>query len=236
MVSKVQSNPLDIVAASSKRITPTLIQYEVGSEVEIIIFNLLSELKKSYEKIIIVSFYDAYATLLRYLNSVFNPQNVQEVFDDVYLVSISPLLEVNLKPNDVIKADQHEIISGRLFEITGLIEEKSLILILGPDFFGIKIGKDSLIELVPSLMTTLSRKKDLNIIITLNIKIFPENIIEIINSFAFNVIKLGVEVSNSKIKRQMTILRSVFLEYNLKRWYYKLLGKTLIFTPAFSED
>ena len=39
-------------------------------------------------------------------------------------------------------------------------------------------------------------------------KIFSESIIEIANSFALNLFKLGVEANGREIKRELTIIRS----------------------------
>ncbi|MFA4645828.1 hypothetical protein P8X24_00900 [Pyrococcus kukulkanii] len=66
---------------------------------------------------------------------------------------------------------------------------------------------------------------------TFNTKMFPESILEIGNSFALNVIKFEVKVVGVSIKRILTIIRSPFMEYNLKSWGYEITKNAVVLIP-----
>ncbi len=232
----MEVNPLEILKESSKRISPTLIEYEIGSEIEIILYTLIKKLRQEYQNFIIISFHDAYLVLRRYLENVFSKTEVNTAFDGAHLISVNPILETEEnQPQDIIKSTHHDIIVGRILEATSKINGESLFIILGLDFFGIRIGKEELIDLFPALVSTIGRKKNNNVIMTLNVKVFPQSLVEIVNSFAFNVAHVGIELQDREIRRYITLIRTVFLEYNLKKWYYTLLGKKLVFKRVNSK-
>ncbi|AHF80705.1 hypothetical protein [Thermococcus paralvinellae] len=233
----MNANPLEILKESSKRISPTLIEYEIGSEVEIVLYHLIAKLRPEYQDFIVVSFHDAYLALRKYLENTLSHEEINKIFNNIHLVSVNPVLETSeSKPNDVIKSTHHDIIVGRILEIASRIQGRALFLILGLDFYGIRIGKEELIDLFPALVSAIGRKRDSNLIMTLNVKVFPQSVVEIVNSFAFNVAHLGIEIHDKDLKRYITLIRTIFLEYNLKKWYYRLFGKELIFKPANPED
>jgi len=233
---KMEINPLEILEESSKRISPTLIEYEIGSEVEIVLYTLIGKLRQEYQNFIIISFHDAYLVLRRYLENIFSIDEINAVFNGAHLISVNPILETEENnPQNIIKSTHHDIIVGRILETTSRIKEESLFIVLGLDFFGIRIGEEELIDLFPALVSTIGRKKSNNVIMTLNVKVFPQSLVEIVNSFAFNVAHLGIELHDKDIKRYITLIRTVFLEYNLKTWYYTLLGKKLVFKHVNSE-
>ena len=230
-------DPLEILEVSSKRISPTLIEYEIGSEVEIILYHLMAKLRPEYQNFIVISFHDAYLSLRRYLENIMSPEEINEIFGSMYLISVNPILEIGEdSPNYVIKSTHHDIIVGKVLKIIPKMQEKTLFLVLGLDFYGIQVGKEELINIFPALVSAIGRKRSNNVIMTLNVKIFPKVIIEIVNSFAFNVAQVGIEVHDREIRRYMVLIRTVFLEYNLKKWYYTLFGKKLVFKSANPKD
>ncbi|MDV3103181.1 hypothetical protein [Thermococcus waiotapuensis] len=83
--------------------------------------------------------------------------------------------------------------------------------------------------MVPTI--TLSLGSNNGILMTFNVRLFPENIMELVNSFSLSVFRLGVKVEGESLKRVLTIVRSPFLEYNLKSWSYIVTKGGLIFTP-----
>ncbi|NJE08595.1 hypothetical protein E3E31_08690 [Thermococcus sp. M39] len=233
----MNTNPLEILEESSKRISPTLVEYEIGSEVEIILYHLIAKLRPEYQNFVVISFHDAYLALKRYLENILSHEEIHKTFSNIHLISVNPVLEIEENsPDDIIKSTHHDIIVGRILEIISKIQGETLFLVLGLDFYGIRVGKEELIDIFPALVSAIGRKKNNNVIMTLNVKVFPQGVVEIVNSFAFNVAHLGIEVHNRDLKRYITLIRTIFLEYNLKKWYYKLFGKELIFNSANPED
>ncbi|NJE13202.1 hypothetical protein [Thermococcus sp. LS2] len=233
----MNTNPLEILEESSKRISPTLIEYEIGSEVEIILYHLIAKLRPEYQNFVVISFHDAYLALKRYLENTLSHEEIHKTFSNIHLISVNPVLEIEENsPDDIIKSTHHDIIVGRILEIISKIQGETLFLVLGLDFYGIRVGKEELIDIFPALVSAIGRKKNNNVIMTLNVKVFPQGVVEIVNSFAFNVAHLGIEVHNRDLKRYITLIRTIFLEYNLKKWYYKLFGKELIFNSTNPED
>ncbi|NJE04652.1 hypothetical protein E3E36_00495 [Thermococcus sp. M36] len=60
--------------------------------------------------------------------------------------------------------------------------------------------------------------------------------VSIINSFVFNVVQVGVELKDHQIVRYLQIIRTPFLEYNLKKWHYTIIGKTVVFKPVSAPE
>lgn len=224
-------DPLELMTAASKRVTPTLLNYEIGSDIESVLYHLIKRLRGEYEELVVISFQDAYVSVLKYLKSVY--KDASEVFKDTYLISVNPFLEEELNPNLLIKTKDAEIIVGRTRSNLGT-KSNTLFLVLGLDLYGVKYP-DELVVIIPALIRVLSKGKNNNILITFNVKIFPENIVEIVNSFSLNLFKFGIEVKENEIKRKLTVIRSAFVEYNLRSWYYTITPNRIVFLPATSE-
>ncbi len=220
-------NPLELIAVASKRITPTFLNHEIGSEIESVLYYLIKMLKEDYEEFVILSFQDAYNSILKYLSSIY--KDAPDVFKDAHLISINPFLEEELKPSDSIKTKDAELIVGR---IRGDVRTKSdtLFLVLGLDLYGVKYPQE-LPVIIPAIIRVLSGGKNNNIIIPFNTKIFPENTTEMVNSFALNLFKFEVEATEGEIQRKLTVIRCPFVEYTLKSWYYTVTPDRIIFLP-----
>ncbi|ASJ16491.1 hypothetical protein A3L04_05080 [Thermococcus chitonophagus] len=220
-------DPLSIIAEAAKRLSPTLITHEIGSDVEIILYNLAKKIRASYENFVVISFNDAYAAVMRYLRSIFN--DADQVFGADRLISINPFLEEDLMPEIIVETSDPEIIAGRIGEaIKGL--DNSLFFVLGLDLYGVR-HKGELPLMIPGITKVLSRAPGNSVVMTFNTKMFPESILEIVNSFALNVVRLEVKVVGVSIKRILTIIRSPFMEYNLKSWRYEVTRNAVIFIP-----
>ncbi|HIH73125.1 MAG: Uncharacterized protein XD43_1167 [Thermococcales archaeon 44_46] len=223
-------DPLELMTAASKRISPTFLNHEIGSDIEIVLYHLIKRLREDYEDFLIVSFQDAYASILKYLKSVY--EDADEVFERVKIISVNPFIEEELNPDLSIKTKDAEIIIGR---ISGYLKTKNntLTLVLGLDLYGVKYP-DELVVILPALIRVLS-KGDNNVLVTFDVKIFSEDILEIVNSFALNLFKFGIEVKENEIKRKFTVIRSPFLEYNLRSWYYTVTPTKIVFFPVTAE-
>jgi len=223
----MKMNPLELITTTSEQITPTLLNYEIGSDIESVLYHLIKKLKGEYEEFVIISFQDAYVSISKYLDSIY--KDTSEVFKDSYLISINPFLEERLNPDFVTKTKDAEIIVGRISRNLG-IKSNTLFLVLGLDLYGVKYP-DELIAIIPAIVRVLSTGKNNNILFMFNVKIFSENIVEVMNSFALNVFKFGIEVKGNEIKRKLTVIRSPLVEYNLRSWYYTIAPSKIIFSP-----
>lgn len=220
-------NPLDIIIESSKVVTPTIFNHEIGSEFESVLYHVVKRLKSEYKGFIVISFTDAYASILKYLESIY--KDARDVFKDAKVFSVLSYFEDVLGQEVLIKTKDPEIIIGKIKSNLG-VKDNTLFLVLGLDIFGVKYPKE-LITVLPALIRILGRGEKNNILITFNFKAFPENVTEIVNSFALNLFNFGIEVGKNEIKRKLTVIRSIFLEYNLKSWYYTVYPE-LRFLPA----
>ncbi|WP_087036552.1 hypothetical protein [Thermococcus litoralis] len=223
-------DPLELMTAASEKITPTLLNYEIGSDIESVLYHLIKRLRGEYEEFVIISFQDAYVSILKYLKSVY--KDASEVFKDTYLISVNPFLEEELNPNLLIKTKDAEIIVGRTRSNLGT-KSNTLFLVLGLDLYGVKYP-DELVVILPALIRVLS-KGDNNVLVTFDVKIFSEDILEIVNSFSLNLFKFGIEVKENEIKRKFTVIRSAFVEYNLRSWYYTITPNRIVFFPVTAE-
>lgn len=222
-------DPLGIVTRSIERISPTLIHFELGSDVEVILMKLLYKLRHSYDDFLIISFYDGYAVFRKYVENVFEESYVSTVFDGMKLVSIDSFLEEPFEPMETIKASQPDIIAGRILEITANLPKRTLVLVLGLDFYGVREGEENLVQLFPRLMTVLNRRENFRTIATFNTGIFSPRVVTTLGSFVFNIVKVGLEVKGQEIRRYIQLIRTPFLEYNLEKWYYTMIGKIVTF-------
>lgn len=223
------SEPLGILARAVERISPTLVQFELGSDVEVILMKLLYKLRPNYEDFLIISFYDGYAAFRKYVENIFEEEYIKRVFDGVKLVSVNSFLEEEFHPIESLKTSQPEIIAGRILGITTDLPQRTLVLVLGLDFYGVREGEENLIQLFPRLMTILNKRGGFRTIVTFNTGIFSPLVVNILGSFVFNVVKVGLEVDGKEIRRYIQFIRTPFLEYNLEKWYYTLIGKIVTF-------
>ncbi|ASJ00228.1 hypothetical protein [Thermococcus gorgonarius] len=220
-------DPLDIMAMSTRQLSPTLISHEIGSDVELIIYHLIKRLQPDYEKVVVISFNDAYYSVVKYLRTVYPDAEV--TLKNVALVSINPLLEESMNPDMVLSTNDPEIIGGRM-RVTFSGMSNVLYVVLGLDIYGVRHTKD-LPLMIPAITKTLSLGGNNGILMTFNVRLFPENIVELVNSFSLSVFRLSVKVEGESLKRVLTVVRSPFLEYNLKSWSYMVTKDGLIFMP-----
>ncbi|MFA4661745.1 hypothetical protein QDY65_09770 [Pyrococcus kukulkanii] len=221
------NKPLTIIAEAAKKLSPTLITHEIGSDVEVILYNLAKMIRNEFNSFVVISFNDAYAAVMRYLRTIF--EDSEKVFGPDKLISINPFLEEDLGPDMIVETSDPEIIAGRIGDaIKGI--DKALFFVLGLDLYGVR-HKSELALMIPGITKVLSRAPGNSVIMTFNTKMFPESILEIVNSFALNVIKLEVKVVGVSIKRILTIIRSPFMEYNLKSWRYEITKNAVVFIP-----
>ncbi|AMQ19616.1 hypothetical protein [Thermococcus peptonophilus] len=223
------SEPLGILAQAVERISPTLIEFELGSDVEVILMKLLYKLRPNYNDFLIISFYDGYAAFRKYVENIFEEEYVRRVFESAKLLSINSFLEEDFNPLEDLKTSQPDIIAGRALRITEALPQRTLVLVLGLDLYGVRDGEKNLIQLFPRLMTVLNRREGFRTIVTFNTGIFSPSVVNILGSFVFNVVKVGLEVEGKEIRRYIQFIRTPFLEHNLEKWYYTLIGKIVTF-------
>ena len=221
-------DPLELIAAASKKISPTFLNHQIGSDIESVLYHLIKRLREDYEEFVIISFQDTYFSILKYLGSIYN--EASEVFKSDHIVSINPFLEEELNPDISIKTKDAEIIVGR---IRGELKAKSntLFLVLGLDLYGVKYPKE-LPVLIPALIRVFSKGENTNLLIPFNTKIFPTSTTEMVNSFALNLFKFEVEATGGEIKRKLIIIRCPFVEYTLRSWYYTVTPARIVFLPS----
>jgi len=220
-------DPIELMAAASKRVAPTFLNHEIGSDIESVLYHLTKRLRGEYEELVVISFQDTYSSVLKYLKSIY--KDASEVFKGTYLVSVNPFLEEELNPDIIVKTKDAEIIAGRAKAAVGA-KRNTLFLVLGLDLFGVKY-RDELHLMIPAIVRILTKGENNNVIILFNTKIFPESTTEMVNSFALNLFKFGVEAQGSDIKRKLTIIRTPFVQYTLKSWYYTVTPKRIVFLP-----
>ncbi|WP_297497042.1 hypothetical protein [Thermococcus sp.] len=225
-------DPISLMMDASLRMSPTFLNYQIGSEIELILYHLLKRLKGLYDEVFVISFHDAYHFFVSYVSSVY--PDGREVFRPSYLISVNPFLEEVMNPTMVIKVKDPEIIMGRiqskLLSLNPDNGKKKLFLVLGLDLYGIRY-RDELIQMIPMISRMLARERS-NVLMAFNVRAFPETVSEIIDSFALNIFRFAVEVKKKAIRRKLTVIRSPFIEYNLRSWYYTITKEGITFELA----
>ncbi|RLI83950.1 MAG: hypothetical protein DRP01_08705 [Archaeoglobales archaeon] len=210
-------NPLQIFVESSKKLTPSLIEYEVGTEVEMIVYRYLEDVRSYYDDVLMVSFVDAHVAFLEYLKRVLR----RDVLRDVEVIS---LLSKKFKDSE-----SAPLIAGRLGSIIEGKRGKILAVFLGLDFYSIVFSEKSLLELFPRIVNLTRYNRNLNIVSVFNGAIFSSSVSQMLYTFSLNVMKLSIERTDGDFKRVLTIIRSAFPEYNLRRWHYDVIGDNINF-------
>jgi len=210
-------NPLQIFVESSKKLTPSLIEYEVGTEVEMIVYRYLEDVRSYYDDVLMVSFIDAHVAFLEYLKRVLR----RDVLRDVEVIS---LLSKKFKDSE-----SAPLIAGRLGSIIEGKRGKILAVFLGLDFYSIVFSEKSLLELFPRIVNLTRYNRNLNIVSVFNGAIFSSSLSQMLYTFSLNVMKLSIERTDGDFKRVLTIIRSAFPEYNLRRWHYDVIGDNINF-------
>ena len=213
-------NPLEIFAKSSMEVTPSLIEYEVGTEVEMVLYDFLKLVSDKYSNVSVISFFDAHIPFFEYIKRVVKEDEIVE--------------EWNLLP--VYSKKEMESFDGAAPSVVALLgrniqnlEGKSLVVILGLDYYTAIFGEEHLVQMYPRVTNLKVYKDDLDTISILNTKILSDKTIQIINNFSFNVIQLGIERRNGSFERYMLLVKTIFVEYNLRKWFYKVERGKLIF-------
>ena len=223
-------DPLDVFAKSSLKITPSLIEYEVGSEIELFVYNYLRRVFDNYDRIVFLSFFDAYSSFVKFLIRSIGKEKVDKILKNCELISIYPKGETDYTMS--IKNLDYPTIIGKLRLFLDEISGRTIILALGLDFYSIFLSEKSFISLFPRIAKLPSNYKDLSLTVVLNVKIFSDKVKEIINSFSFNIARLGIENVNNRLLRYFILIRTIYLNYNLFKWYYDVIGDRIIFrTP-----
>ncbi|WP_297507421.1 hypothetical protein [Thermococcus sp.] len=226
-------DPLSLIVEASRRMSPTFLNYQIGSEIELILYHLLRRLKDLYDEVFVISFHDAYHFIVSYVSSVY--PDGRDVFRPSHLISVNPYLEEALNPTMVIKVKDPEIIMGRiqskLLSLDPDNGKRKLFIVLGLDLYGIRY-REELVQIVPMISRMLAKEEGSNVLVTFNVRAFPETVSEIIDCFALNVFRFAVEVKKRTIRRKLTVIRSPFIEYNLRSWYYTVTKEGINFELA----
>ncbi len=213
-------NPLEVFIKSSLEVSPSLIEYEIGSEVEIILYHYLKSISNKYENIFIVSFFDAHQAFFDYLKRVLNLEKINNFI----------LIPVYSKKEDEERIDgSSPVVLGALGKRISKEEGKSVAIMLGLDFYSIIFGENNFAQFYPRVTKLKAFKEDLDIVVVLNTKLFSEKILQVVDSLSFTIAKLGIEEDINEFVRYMLLLRTVFVDYNLKKWYYRIERGKLVF-------
>ena len=213
-------NPLEIFARSSTEVTPSLIEYEVGTEVEMILYNFLKLVSNEYSNISIISFFDAHIPFFEYIRRVVDEDEIIEKCNLLPVYSKKEMGSFDGAAPSVVA------LLGRNIQN---IEGKSLVVILGLDYYTAIFGEEHLVQMYPRITNLKVYKDDLDTISILNTKILSDKTIQIINNFSFNVVQLGIEKKDSSFERYILLVKTIFVEYNLKKWFYRIERGKLIF-------
>ncbi len=211
-------NPLKAFATSSLEISPSLMAYEVGSEIELVLYNYLKFVADEYVDIFIVSFFDAHKAFFSYLKRVLG--------DESSILNKCELIPVYSKKESERIEGSTPVVLGSISKRIGKASKKTLAVLLGLDFYSVVFGENSFAQFYPRIVN-LGHEVDVTIV--LNTKLFSERVLQVIDSFSFNIAKLGIEERDGKLERYILLLRTVFLEYNLQKWYYKIDKGEIVF-------
>ena len=227
-----EPKPIEILMESSKAISPTLISYDIGSLFEIFIYELLKKATKQFDKVVLVSFHDAFHIIHQYWRINLGDSFVSEVMQNTRIVAVNSLYldsisaEVNMTTTSP---------SRLLTDITNMLEEeindgkRILLFFVGLDMYALNKGEVDFRKLFSLLMLLANRIKNVSIITTLNKNVFSNKTNEFLNSYAFNVAHLKADAAGTEVKYYIEFKRVAMLQYNLNVWEYKLLGKSIRF-------
>ncbi len=208
-------NPIEIFAKSCHELSPSLIEYEVGSEVEFFLFKFLNIVNKLYTSFFVISFFDAFKAFSKYTTRVFGKPNVLDKCQTIPIFS---------KESDSLRGS----IPIVLAEIKKNFEKlsNSLVIVLGLDFYSVIFGEEELTKLYPRLINLTYSS---NTLIVLNTKLLSNRAIQIVDGFSATIAKLGVEEKEGKLMRYLVLLRTPFPEYNLRKWYFSIERGEILF-------
>lgn len=214
--------------------SPTMMEYEVGTSTEIILFNILERLiNEKVEKIIVISMYDVFHIIYQHITSLIPEERVNIILKNTLLVSVNPISEIILKPR-VISFLSPEALSKRITaEIIRHVgkEKRAITLLVGSEIYALKEGLQQFISFYQFMVSSSFLHKNLSSLILIDFKTLSENLLEILRLYSANVVRFAVEnnVSFKDIKRYLLIFKSMFLEYELKKWYYEIKNDKLEF-------
>ena len=211
-------NPLQIFIESLKRLSPSLVEYEVGSEVEMFVYKYLQKVKPEFDRVVLVSFMDAHLTFIDYVERVLRDTEFLENIDVVQILS--------KKTKD--PGGSAPLVAGRLSKTLSDSTKKTLAVVLGLDFYAIVFSEKSLLDLFPRIVNLMRYNNNLKIVSVFNGAIFSPKVNQMMYTFSLNIIRLNVERVDTKLRRCATIIRSIFPEYNLKKWYYDIVGNEIV--------
>ena len=233
--SSTQMSPIDILIKATKKTSPSLLKYEVGSLLELFLFYLLKRAKVDFEKIVVLSFNDAFYTIFKFWKGIFNGSSLKETLSSLKVVSINHLIEhtmlEDIKDHEFFSFESPTALIRHLDKLFQkfIDVDKLLVIVFGLDFYAIKEGENVVTKLFPLLIIPISKNDTTQILITMNLKAFSEKVLHIINSYSINVAHLGVEIVNNIFERFFIFQRSIFPEYTLKKWHYNIIGGKKLF-------
>ncbi len=213
-------NPLEIFAKSSLEVTPSLIEYEVGTEVEMILYNYLKLVSENYTNVFVISFFDAHIPFFEYIKRVVGDDGV---IDKCNLLPVYSKKEIGTLDG---AAPSIVALLGRSIQNR---KGRSLVVILGLDYYTAIFGEEHLVQMYPRITNLKVYKEDLSTVSILNTKILSDKTIQIINNFSFNVARLGIERKEETFERYLLLVKTIFVEYNLRKWHYRIENGKLVF-------
>jgi len=233
MMMDDKESPIDILINATKKISPTLIYYEIGSNFELFTYDLIEKSFSHFENVIVISFYDAFNLIYQYWKLNINNEKLNKIIEKIKVISVNSIVENELLNSYVVSLTTPTTL---LNEIARLADEangkKTLILILGMDIYTIYQNEETFAKLYSLLIIPTSKYENMKIISAINPKIFSQKTTELISSYSFNVAYLGIEALKKEFARYLKFLRIAFLEYTLKKWIYQIIGVNLVFTEA----
>ena len=226
------SNPVEILLESTRKISPTLISYDIGSLFELFVYTTLKKAQTYFDKMVLLSFYDAFHIIYQYWKVNLSSNQIKEVMKNIEVVSVNSLYA------DSVKAEISMMItapSRLIADISRRIEEELadgkevLLFFVGLDLYALNRGEEDFRKLFSLLMLLSNKMENVSVATVLNKNVFSSKTIEFLNSYSFNVVHLKADVIGVDVRYYIEFKRVAMLKYNLNVWEYKLAGNTIKF-------
>ncbi|MGQ4833873.1 MAG: hypothetical protein ACP6IS_08245 [Candidatus Asgardarchaeia archaeon] len=232
----LENDPMEILLRSTKIISPTLIQYDIGSLFEGILFNCLKKAKSQFDKIILVSFYDSYHILYHYWGSIFSIDEANKLMKGVEIITVYGKYPIEPKAGVRILDVEMTRLAPTIIDIINKNKGKSFLMVItGLDLYAIDRGEETFRKTYPLLMILSKQFKEVNIIVALNKNLISPKTLEFVGNYSFNIADLKVNASNEKISYYMLFKRIAMLEYNLKSWEYIVTERSIDFKERYNN-
>lgn len=224
-------NPIDLLSEITLKLSPTAIEYEVGSSLEMFLFSLLESFSDKVDRIVVVSMYDFFFMAYKFINFSFDKAVIDKIMKKAQVVSVNPVSEVVLKSR-IISFLTPEALSKRVVaEITKYKNQKTLAVIMGSELYALKEGLQQFISLYQYIVSSPLLNNQLGLVTLINFKLLPDTLLEVVRGYSMNVARLYVDDNQLKdAKRCLLFYKFAIPKYELRRWCYVTTDGQLTFS------